>query len=38
LHAEDFGWPLKKTDKTINANNNSKVQALYGSEGLAAAA
>lgn len=30
LHAEDFGWPPKKTKKTINAEQNAdKIVALY---------
>jgi len=39
LHAEDFGWPLKKTGKTINvAKNNDKVIPLFNEVELQAAA
>jgi hypothetical protein len=25
LHAEDVGWPPKKSDKTINAESNKRI-------------
>ncbi|MBS4163739.1 hypothetical protein PRO82_001044 [Candidatus Protochlamydia amoebophila] len=39
MHAEDIGWPPKKTGKTINANNsNIFAEARAQEEALLAAA
>jgi len=38
LHAEDIGWPPKKTGKNINANKKAEIIAVDFSPAMAMAA